>query len=54
VALTIHDAEYLIVPEEEGPEALAFAIKCLCTPPSWAQELPLDAEGGYGPTLGDC
>lgn len=54
VALTIHDAEYFVVPEADGAAALQFSIDALCTPPSWAQELPLGAEGGFGPTLGDC
>lgn len=54
VVLTIHDAEYLLAPEGEAEQAMAFAHTCLCTPPSWAPALPLAAEGGYGPTLGHC
>lgn len=54
VVLTLHDAEYFLAPKGEGAEALAFAHKCLCTPPSWGTRIPLDAEGGYGPTLGHC
>ncbi len=54
VALTVHDAEYFIAPENDGASALEFATQCLCTPPKWAAELPLAAEGGYGKSLGDC
>ena len=54
VALTIHDAEYFLAPEAEAAEALAFGHKCLCIPPSWGLDIPLDAEGAYGATLGDC
>jgi DNA polymerase len=54
VALTIHDAEYFLAPETDGEVALAFAHTSLCTPPSWGLEIPLNAEGAYGATLGDC
>lgn len=54
VALTVHDAEYFVVPEDEGQAALDFAIEQLCIPPSWAPDLPLAAEGGFGYTLKDC
>jgi DNA polymerase len=54
VALTIHDACYTIAPENQADEALAFVIKEMCRPPSWAPELPLGAEGGYGKSLKDC
>jgi DNA polymerase bacteriophage-type len=54
IALTVHDAEYFVAPEAEGPEALQFAIDSVCTPPKWAPELPLAAEGAFGKTLADC
>lgn len=54
VALTVHDAEYFLAPEAEGQAALDFAIEQLCVPPTWAHDLPLAAEGGFGYTLKDC
>ena len=50
-ALTIHDAVYCVVPEEEADEAKRFIITELRVPPVWASGLPLDAEGGYGRDL---
>ena len=50
-ALTIHDAVYCVVPEEEADQAREFIIKELRVPPTWAQGCPLDAEGGYGRDL---
>lgn len=47
-ALTIHDAVYCVVPEAEAEEARRFIITELRVPPVWAQDCPLDAEGGYG------
>jgi DNA polymerase len=47
VALTVHD-EVVIVASDENPDAtMAQIIDDLCTPPSWAPDLPLSAEGGY-------
>lgn len=51
VALTIHDALYCVVPEEEADTALKFIIGELKKEPCWAPGLPLDAEGGYGKSL---
>ena len=54
LALTIHDACYIIAPENQANEALTFVIKEMCRSPSWAPDLPLGAEGGYGKSLKDC
>lgn len=51
VALTIHDAVYCVVPEEEAEEARRFIITELRKEPAWAPGIPLDAEGGYGKNL---
>ena len=51
VALTIHDAVYCVVPEEEAEEARRFIITELRKEPEWAPGIPLDAEGGYGQNL---
>lgn len=44
-----HDALYVCVPESEAEEALAFIMETMRTPPSWAPDLPLDAEGDIKP-----
>jgi len=47
VALTVHD-EIVIVASDQNPDATMKAIiEDLCTPPTWAPDLPLSAEGGY-------
>lgn len=51
VALTIHDACYLVVPEADADTALKFVIQELKREPAWAPGIPLDAEGGYGANL---
>lgn len=54
VALTVHDALYMVVPEDEAEEAKQFTMRAMRTPPSWMPDIPLDAEAGYGKTLADC
>ena len=51
IGLTIHDALYVIAPENEADEALRFIIKQLRQAPDWMPDIPLDAEGGYGHSL---
>lgn len=43
--LHVHDSIIAEVPEEKGQETLDRLIFILQTPPSWADGLPLDAEG---------
>jgi len=45
VMLTVHDSIVAEVPTEQAPEALRFIIDTLRTPPTWAPDLVLDAEG---------
>lgn len=54
IVLCIHDALYIIAPENEAEEALEFLIKEMTTVPTWIPGLPLDAEGGYGVRLSDA
>ncbi len=54
VALTVHDALYLVVKEDEAQEALDFVLATMRTPPKWISTIPLDAEGGFGKSLADC
>jgi DNA polymerase family A/3'-5' exonuclease len=51
IALTIHDAVYCVVPEDEADKALKFIVSELKREPHWAPGLPLDAEGGVGSNL---
>jgi len=51
IALTIHDACYLVVEEHEADEALQFVIRNMKQAPAWMPGIPLDAEGGYGKNL---
>ena len=41
VALTVHDAAVVVVPEEEKDEALAYIVECMSTPPEWCKDLPV-------------
>lgn len=51
VALTIHDALYVTVPESQAKEARRFIITELRKAPTWLPDMPLDAEGGIGDSL---
>lgn len=54
VALTVHDAEYVLALEKEAEAVMAFVIHEMCVPPKWMPDIPLDAEGSYGKSLADC
>lgn len=54
VALTVHDAEYVLALESEAEAAMAFVINEMCVPPKWIPDIPLAAEGAYGKSLADC
>ena len=54
IALSIHDALYIVVPEDEAQETLDFLIEEMCRPPEWMQGIPLAAEGGWGRSIADC
>lgn len=47
VALTVHDEVVIVAPEKNPDATMARIIEDLCTPPDWAPDLPLSAEGGY-------
>jgi DNA polymerase len=42
-----HDEIVVCVPKEEAAQTLNYMLQVMRAPPSWATELPLDAEGGY-------
>ena len=47
IALTVHD-EIVLISQANNPDAtMSTLIQHMCTPPGWAPDLPLDAEGGY-------
>jgi DNA polymerase len=45
---SIHDEVLLLVEEQNGESALADVIKIMTTPPEWAPDFPLAAEGWIG------
>lgn len=54
IALTVHDALYIVVPEAGAQEALDYLIEEMCKPPLWMPDIPLAAEGGWGRSIADC
>jgi DNA polymerase len=51
---TVHDECVIIAPEAQAEQALADMISIMRIPPKWAPDLPLDAEGGFGDSYGEC
>ena len=47
VVLTVHDEVVAAVPDAYVEEMFDLAVSAMRTPPAWAADLPLDAEGGY-------
>jgi len=47
IALTVHDEIVIVAPDKDPDATMKLIIKDLCTPPPWAPDLPLAAEGGY-------
>jgi DNA polymerase len=45
---SIHDEVLLLVEEQNGESALADVLKIMTTPPTWAPDFPLAAEGWFG------
>jgi DNA polymerase len=54
VALTVHDAICVVVPEAEADEALEYVTRCMKTAPDWAEGLPLNCEAGSHRSYGLC
>jgi DNA polymerase I-like protein with 3'-5' exonuclease and polymerase domains len=54
VVMTVHDAIGCIVPEHEAEEGLKYVENCMKVRPVWALTLPLDCEGGYARSYGEC
>ena len=45
---SVHDEVLLLVEEQNGESAMADVIRIMTTPPSWAPDFPLAAEGWHG------
>jgi DNA polymerase I-like protein with 3'-5' exonuclease and polymerase domains len=54
VALTVHDAAVVVVPEAEKDEAMAYVVECMSVPPEWARGLPVACEAKWGYSYGEC
>lgn len=54
VVMTVHDAIATVVPKVEAETAKEYVELCMRLRPSWAPELPLNCEAGYGESYGDC
>lgn len=54
VALTVHDAAVLVVPETELSAAKEYVELCMSTPPAWAKGLPVACELKFSESYGRC
>jgi DNA polymerase len=54
IALTVHDAAVVIVPEDEMDEAVRYITGVMSKAPSWATGLPVACEAKIGKSYGDC
>ena len=54
VALTVHDAAVVVVPEDEAEKASKTIVEIMSTAPEWAPDLPVACEAKIGATYGDC
>lgn len=54
IALTVHDAAVVIVPEDEQEQAVRVITEIMSQTPDWAPGLPVACEAKVGATYGDC
>jgi DNA polymerase I-like protein with 3'-5' exonuclease and polymerase domains len=54
VVMTVHDAVACVVPFDQVESAMEYVQLCMRIRPSWALELPLNCEAGYGKNYGGC
>jgi DNA polymerase len=45
---SIHDEVLLLVDEQSGESAMEDVVRIMTTPPAWAPDFPLAAEGWHG------
>ena len=54
IALTVHDAAVVVVPDNEVDAAMTLITGIMSVPPAWAVGLPIACEAKVGATYGDC
>lgn len=54
VVLQVHDEVVILCGEAEAEDAKAFMVQVMSTPPTWAPDLPVACEAGYGENYGSC
>lgn len=54
ILTTMHDEVVSVVDEADGQAALDAMIEVMRTPPAWAVGMPLNADGGFGESYGEC
>lgn len=54
IALTVHDAAVVVVPEDEVDEAVRYITGVMSKAPSWATGLPVACEAKVGASYGEC
>jgi DNA polymerase I-like protein with 3'-5' exonuclease and polymerase domains len=54
VVMTVHDAIGCVAPLAEIERAMEYVEYCMRIRPEWAPDLPLDCEGGYANSYGEC
>lgn len=54
VVHSVHDEILCLVPEDEADECLRYMLDVMHTPPAWAPDLPLAAEGSHGVRYSAC
>ena len=52
--LTIHDADYILAPDNDVEAAKAFVYTEMCKAPKWMPDIPLNATVKSGKTLAEC
>jgi hypothetical protein len=53
-SLQVHDELVFVCPEERAQWLLDLVTEEMRIPPSWMPNVPLDAEGSFGKTYGEC
>jgi DNA polymerase len=54
VVLRVHDELVCCVREKDADDCLEYMLDVMRTPPAWAPDLPLDAEGGINYSYGEA
>jgi hypothetical protein len=52
--LQVHDELVYICPTDRAESLRDMVIEEMCKPPRWGVDIPLDAEGDFGPSYGAC